>query len=78
MRFVVKATGRARFPSWLSKPGDRGFRSLVPHKLADEFPTITDGRVAIAKMPRVFTDAGLVFSVERKDDLLIPSEDQRL
>ena len=62
--FVVKLTGRTNFACWLSAPNSEGFRSLGLRENAEIFQTLAEAHTAIAKMPRAFSDAGLVFSVE--------------
>lgn len=64
MASVVKLTGRTGFVCWLSTPNAKGFRTLAPREHADVFQTIEDAQAAIAKLPRAFEDAGLLFSVE--------------
>jgi hypothetical protein len=62
--FVVKLTGQTGFACWLSAPNSKGFRTMTLREDADIFQTAADAHAAIAKMPRAFSDAGLVFSVE--------------
>lgn len=62
--FVVKLTSRYGVVCWLSRPGAEGFRTLAVREQAELFRTTTDAHTAIAKMPRAFSDAGLIFSVE--------------
>jgi hypothetical protein len=64
MTFVVKATSTAGNTTWLSPPNFDGFRSLASRDTAEVFQDIADAHVAIAKMPRAFNDAGIIFSVE--------------
>jgi hypothetical protein len=61
--FVVMATGRTGQVSWLSAASADGFRTLTTRELADAFQTVKDAHTAIAKLPRAFEDAGLIFSV---------------
>jgi hypothetical protein len=61
--FLVKAN-RPAGVSWLSAHNDHGERSLVSREQATMFPTITAARVAIAKMPQVFKEAGVMFLVQ--------------
>jgi len=67
MTFVVKAIGPGGYATWLSPPNFDGFRSLVPRNGAEVFQAVADARVAIDKMPRTFTGAGIIFSVESED-----------
>ena len=39
-------------------------RTLSTRERAEVFPTETGARVAIAKMPQTFKEAGLIFSIE--------------
>lgn len=62
--FVVKLSGRNNFACWLSDPDAKGVRSLVLREDAGIFKTIADAHAAIARMPRAFSEASLIFSVE--------------
>ncbi|HEV3301418.1 MAG TPA: hypothetical protein VG055_17330 [Planctomycetaceae bacterium] len=73
MPFVVRATGRTGTISWLSAANDDGFRSLVTREMADVFQTVSDAHTAIAKLPRAFEHAGVIFSV-RDGRTAAPSE----
>jgi hypothetical protein len=67
MAFVVKFIGLTGKAFWLSAPNAQGIRTFTLRKRADVFPAIEDAHVAIAKMPRAFEHAGLIFSVESAD-----------
>jgi hypothetical protein len=68
MPFLIKAVSTSGVVTWLTHPGGSdGFRSIAPRSRADVLPTLEDARVAIAKMPRVFEDAGIKFSVVDTD-----------
>jgi hypothetical protein len=40
---------------------------MATREHVDVFETVEDAHVAIAKMPRAFPDAGLIYSVESAD-----------
>ncbi len=65
--FVVKLTGCTGVVCWQSAPNAEGFRSLATRDPADVLQTAEEAHSAIAKMPRAFEDAGLIFSVEFVD-----------
>jgi hypothetical protein len=63
MPYVVKAVSTLGIISWLTPPGAEGCRSIAPRSRADVLSTIEDAKGAIARMPWVFADAGIRFSV---------------
>jgi hypothetical protein len=63
LQFVITGTGPTG-TYWLSKPNERGFRSLATRERAAVFLTLTDADAAIAQMRQVLTGVGIVFSVE--------------
>jgi hypothetical protein len=67
MPFVIKAMGRTGTVCWLSDANEAGFRTLATREMAGVFQTAADAQTAIAKLPRAFRDAGLIFYVERAD-----------
>ena len=62
--FVVKITNPAGYTYWLTSPDLDGSRTLSTRERAAVFPTEAGARVAIAKMPQTFKEAGLTFSIE--------------
>jgi hypothetical protein len=67
MPFVVKAMGKTGAICYLSDANEAGFRTLATREMAGVFQTAEDAHAAIAKLPRAFEDAGLIFYVERAD-----------
>ena len=67
MPYVVKAVSTSGIVTWLARPGAEGSRSIAPRSRADVLPTLEDAKGAIAKMPQVFADAGIKFSVVDTD-----------
>jgi hypothetical protein len=63
MPYIVKAVSSSGFVTWITQPGTEGFRSIAPRSRADILSTVEDARGVIAKMPKVFEDAGIRFSV---------------
>jgi hypothetical protein len=69
MPYLIKAVSSSGVVTWITRPGTEGFREIAQRSHADVLSTFDDAMDAIAKMPRVFTDAGIRFSVvETHDD----------
>jgi len=64
MNYVIKASGRTEYPTWLSTPGLDGDRTLVRRESAEVFSDYAEASAVIAKLPRTFEDSGVVFSIE--------------
>jgi hypothetical protein len=62
--FVVNLAGQNGFSCWLSAPNSEGFRTVSLREDAEIFQTVAEAHAAISRMPRAFSDASLVFSVE--------------
>jgi hypothetical protein len=68
MPYVVKAVSTSGIISWLTPPGAEGCRSIAPRSRADVLSTVEDAKAAIAKMPWVFPNAGIRFSVVETEE----------
>jgi hypothetical protein len=67
MPYLVKAVTTSGIVTWLTPPGAGDCRSLAIRSGADVFPTLEDATAVIAKMPWIFTAAGIKFSVVETD-----------
>jgi hypothetical protein len=63
MPYLVKAVSSSGVVTWITQPGTDGFREIARRSRADVLSTFEDAMGAIAKMPQVFKDAGIRFSV---------------
>ena len=63
MAYVVKAVSTSGVVIWLTRPDPEGFRSIGTRSRADVLSTAEDAMAEIARMPQVFKDAGIRFSV---------------
>ncbi len=63
MPYLIKAVSSSGVVTWISGPCPEGFRELASRSRADVLSTLEDAKGAIAKMPQVFKDAGIKFSV---------------
>jgi hypothetical protein len=63
MPYLVKAVSSSGVVRWITRPGKEGLREIAQRSHADVLSTLEDAMDAITKMPRVFTDAGIRFSV---------------
>jgi hypothetical protein len=63
MPYLVKAVSSSGAVRWITRPGKEGLREIAQRSHADVLSTLEDAMDAITKMPRVFTDAGIRFSV---------------
>jgi hypothetical protein len=63
MPFLIKAVSTSGIVTWLTRPGTEGSRSIASRSLADVLATAEDAWAEIARMPKVFKDAGIRFSV---------------
>jgi len=63
MPYLIKAVSSSGVVTWITRPGTEGFREIAHRSRADVLSTFEDATGAIAKMPQVFTDAGIRFSV---------------
>lgn len=63
MPYLVKAVTTSGIVTWLTPPGAGDCRSIGHRSQADVLPTLEDATAVIAKMPWVFTAAGIRFSV---------------
>jgi hypothetical protein len=68
MPYLVKAVTTSGIVTWLTPPAAGDCRSIAPRSGADVFPTPEDATAVIAKMPWVFTAAGIKFSVVEADE----------
>jgi hypothetical protein len=77
MPYLVKAVTTSGIVTWLTPPGAGDCRSLAIRSGADVFPTLEDATAVIAKMPWVFTAAGIRFSDVEMDeeDVAAPARD---
>ena len=63
MPYLIKAVSTSGIVTWLTRPGTEGFRSISARTHADVLATAEDAWAEIARMPTVFKDAGIRFSV---------------
>jgi hypothetical protein len=63
MPYVIKAVSTSGIVSWLARPGPEGSRSFATRSLADVLATAEDASAEIDRMPRVFKDVGIRFSI---------------
>jgi hypothetical protein len=63
MPYLIKAVSTSGVVTWLTRPGTEGFRSIARRSRADVLSTLEDATAEIARMPQVFKDAGIRFSV---------------
>jgi hypothetical protein len=63
MPYVIKAVSTSGVVIWLTRPDSEGFRSIGTRSRADVLSTAEDAAAEIARMPQVFKDAGIKFSV---------------
>jgi hypothetical protein len=68
MPYLIKAVSSSGVVTWITRPGTEGFREIAQRSHADVLSTFEDALGAIATMPRVFTDAGIRFSVVETDE----------
>jgi hypothetical protein len=63
MPYLIKAVSTSGIVTWLTRPGTEGSRSIASRSRADVLATAGDAWTEIARMPDVFKDAGIRFSV---------------
>jgi hypothetical protein len=67
MPYLIKAVSTSGVVTWLTRPGTEGVRSIAARSRADVLSTLEDATAEIARMPPVFKDAGIRFSVVETD-----------
>jgi hypothetical protein len=73
MPYLIKAVSTSGIVTWLARPGTDGSRSIAARSRADVLATAEDAMAEIARMPRVFKDAGIRFSVVETCEEIWPS-----
>jgi hypothetical protein len=68
MPYLVKAVSSSGIVTWLTRPGMEGSRSISNRSHADVLATAEDAWAEVARMPTVFKDAGIRFSVVETDE----------
>ncbi|HET6325577.1 MAG TPA: hypothetical protein VFG04_12940 [Planctomycetaceae bacterium] len=63
MPYLIKAVSTSGIVTWLTRPGTEESRSIGSRPRADVLATAEDALAEIARMPAVFKDAGIKFSV---------------
>ena len=63
MPYLIKAVSTSGIVTWLTRPGTEGSRSIASRSRADVLATAENASAEIARMPKVFKDAGIRFSV---------------
>ncbi len=63
MPYLIKAVSTSGIVTWLTRPGTDGSRSIASRSSADILTTAEDAWGEIARMPGVFKQAGIRFSV---------------
>jgi hypothetical protein len=63
MPYLIKAVSTSGIVTWLTRPGTEGCRSIASRSRADVLATAEDACAEIGRMPKVFKDAGIRFSV---------------
>ena len=61
MPYLIKAVSTSGIVTWLARPSTEGFRSIAGRSGPDVLATAEDAWAEIARMPRVFKDAGIRF-----------------
>jgi hypothetical protein len=73
MPYLIKAVSTSGIVTWLTRPGTEGSRSIASRSCADVLATAEDAWAEITRMPRVFKDAGIRFSVVETPEEMGPS-----
>ena len=63
MPYLIRAVSTSGIVTWLTRPGTEGSRSIASRSRADVLTTAEEASEEIAKLPKVFKDAGIRFSV---------------
>jgi len=63
MPYLIRAVSTSGIVTWLTRPGTEGSRLIASRSRADVLATAEEASAEIARMPRVFEDAGIRFSV---------------
>jgi hypothetical protein len=73
MSYFIKAVSTSGIVTWLARPGTEGSCLIASRTRADVLATAEDAWAEIARMPKVFKDAGIRFSVEETCEEIGPS-----
>ncbi len=63
MPYLIRAVSTSGIVTWLTRPGTEGSRLIASRARADVLATAEEASAEIARMPKVFKDAGIRFSV---------------